>query len=247
MSTPFFTIVTPTLNSEKYLRKCIESVESQSFKDWEHIFIDSFSTDRTISLLKEYKKRNPKKVFIHQYLKAGVSDAFNKGIKNSKGKYINFLGSDDLLEKNSLQIVYNNISDEKYGWCYGDVKIIDGKGLIKKLKKYMNFNYNSLLYFFYICHQSVFMKRSIFENYGLFRVDLKYAMDHEYFLRIGKQEKPLKMNSFICSFRKDGTNTSSNWKEVLSEKRMINLKYSNNRLLTLLFHKITFLIKFILI
>ncbi len=228
MRTPFFTIITPTLNSEKYLKESIMSVEDQEFKDWEHIFIDSFSTDKTIKIINDYKKRNPGKVLVYRYPKAGISDAFNKGIKHSKGVYINFLGSDDLLKENSLKIVYEKIKNKKYSWCYGNFDIINDKNNITKRKRYYfnNFHYNMLFFQFYICHQTVFMKKKIFNQYGLFRTDLKYAMDHEYWLRIGKKEKPFFIPKVLCNFRRDGNNiTSKLWKEQTFEKKNINQRY----------------------
>lgn len=232
MKKPFFTIVTPTLNSEKYLKECIKSIKSQSFSDWEHIFIDSFSSDKTIKILNEYKKRNPKKVFIYQYPKAGISDAFNKGIKHSKGDYINFLGSDDLLEKEALQIVYDNMKDGRFSWCYGNFDIInEGGGVIKKKKYfYKNFHYWMLFFWFYICHQTVFMNRRLFKKYGGFNLNSKYAMDHDLFLKVGRKQKAVKINKVLCKFRRDGQNiTSKLWKRQSFEKAKIELK--NNWLL----------------
>lgn len=220
---PFFTIVTPTLNSEKYLEECIKSVENQSFTDWEHVFIDSYSTDKTMQIIKSYKKRHPKKVFVYQYPKAGISDAFNKGIHNSKGKYINFLGSDDLLEKEALKIIYYKMKDERYSWCYGNFSIIDANNNLIKKKKYSieRFGYLSLLLYFYICHQSVFMRRDLFYKHGLFKINLKYVMDYEFWLRISKKERPIFINKNICFFRLDGKNVSSNLAEQEKEKNMV--------------------------
>ncbi|MDO8460588.1 MAG: glycosyltransferase family 2 protein [Nanoarchaeota archaeon] len=225
LKAPFFSIITPTLNSKKYLKECIKTIENQNFKDWEHIFIDSYSTDKTMNILKEYKKRNPSKVFIYQYPKAGISDAFNKGINHARGEYINFLGSDDLLERKSLSLVYNKLIERIYPWCYGDVKKIYTKGKVKVVR-YKEFRYESLFYLFHICHQSVFMKKNIFERYGKYDTSLKYAMDHEYFLRIGKKEIPVKIDEILCSFRKgDNSTTSIFWASQLLEKRKINIKY----------------------
>ena len=235
-SKPFFTIVTPTLNSEKYLVECIKSVESQSFKDLEHIFIDSYSTDKTMKILKEYKKRNPKRVFIYQYPKAGISDAFNKGIKHSNGKYLNFLGSDDLLETGALQVVYDNMKDERYSWCYGNTKIIDSEGKVRKIKKFSHFNYFGLLFFYYLNHQSIFMNRLVFLREGFFNVQLKFAMDHEYLLRIGYKYKPKQITSILSNFRKTSSSvTLKLWKSQLNEKLNICLHYSPSRLYLFVF------------
>lgn len=246
MKKPFFTIVTPTLNSEKYLKECIDSVENQSFKDWEHIFIDSFSTDKTRKILKDYKKRNPKKVFIYQYPKAGISDAFNKGISHARGKYLNLLGSDDLLEEKALEIVHKRMQDERYSWCYGDVKIIDGFGKLIRYRKQPLYNPKLMIYFLYLCYQSIFMKNTLYQKWGKFDTNLKNSMDHEYLLRI--KDAPLKIDAVVCLFRKDGSNaTSREWKNMLNEKLKVNLMNANllEKPIVLIINRIIYLKKLI--
>ena len=211
ISKPFFTIITPTYNSENYLDECIKSIESQEFKDWEHVFIDSFSSDRTMSILRAYKKRHPHKVKIYQYPKNGISDAFNKGIKKSSGKYINFLGSDDLLEKNALTIVHKNMCPGNYSWCFGDFTKIDEFGDFTKSKNY-HFEplvYPNLLIHLYICHQTVFSSRKLFDNFGYFKNNLHYCMDHDFIMRIWKNSRFLYIPKFLSRFRITGKNPSS--------------------------------------
>lgn len=228
-NTPFFTIITPTFNYEKYLKECIQGIESQSCRNWEHIFIDSYSNDKTMKILNSYKKRNPHRVFIYRYPKSGISNAFNQGIKHSRGKYLNFLGSDDILESEALQTVYQKMKNSKFGWCYGNFKIINGQGKVIKKKQYRfeKFSYLNLQFHFYICHQTVFMKREMFNRYGLFRSDLKFNMDHEYWLRIGKKEKPLYIDKFLCRFRMDNTNISSDKLHQFKEKNIIFKEYGS--------------------
>ena len=95
-------IITPTFNSEKYLTKTLQSIKNQTYKKFELIIIDGGSTDRTLKIIKENKK-------LIQYCETkkdkGIYDAFNKGIKLAKGKYIVIVNSDDTLTKNALQIL----------------------------------------------------------------------------------------------------------------------------------------------
>jgi len=248
MKKPFFTIITPTLNSEKYLEECLKSVETQSFKDWEHIFIDAYSRDNTIRILRKYKKRNPDKVFIYQYPKKGITDAFNKGIINSKGKFLSFLNSDDLLEKEALRKVHNELIRKNTGWLYGGNYIIDKNG--KRLYKRENpvFNYKKILYYDSICHQSVFTSKKIFKKYGLF--NYKHAMDYDYFLRIGKNEIPIRTKFVVCSFRRSGSNSSYiHWREVLAERKKIAFSYSTtflDRTIITIFNNLTYLKKLVI-
>ena len=246
MIKPFFTIITPTLNSKKYLKECIESVENQSFKKWEHIFIDSFSKDGTMGILKKYKQRNPSNVFIYQFPKKGISNAFNKGLSKANGKWIGFLGSDDLYEPDIFKRVHNQLSETDHTWGYGNVIIINENGKIIKENKHRHFNYKKLFDLFTICHQAVFMNKTIFEKYGLFNEDLKYVMDHEIYLRIGIGEVPTKLEYPICKFRKSLENTTSKeWRGMLSERKKVNLEYTKekNKFLIVLVNKLVLIKK----
>ena len=94
-----FSIITPTFNSEKTISKNINSIISQSFKDWEQIIIDNSSTDNTIDLVKKFKNTNIK---IISEKDDGIYNAINKGILNSKGEIISILHSDDYFHSDDV-------------------------------------------------------------------------------------------------------------------------------------------------
>jgi glycosyltransferase involved in cell wall biosynthesis len=73
-------VITVTLNSEKYIERCIKSVQEQTYQNIEHIIIDGKSTDNTINIIEKYKKKISKIVSENDN---GIWDAMNKGIKNS--------------------------------------------------------------------------------------------------------------------------------------------------------------------
>jgi len=90
-----FSIITCTYNSEKYLQENINSVESQIFHNFEHVFIDGNSSDKTIEIIKKYQKKYPHTVKLLQCEPKGISNAMNHGINQSSGQYIIHLHSDD--------------------------------------------------------------------------------------------------------------------------------------------------------
>lgn len=94
MNKPLFSIITCTYNSQKFIKKNLESVKAQIFMDYEQIIIEGQSSDKTVEIVKSFQKNNPK-IKLFSYPAKGISDAFNKGIKHSKGKYLFFLNSDD--------------------------------------------------------------------------------------------------------------------------------------------------------
>ena len=104
-------VVMPVYNSDKYLKDSINTILNQSMKDLELICIDDGSTDNSLKILKEFAKKDSRvKIFTQDHNGAGV--ARNYGITKCNGKYLSFMDSDDLLDLNAFQELWN-ISEEK--------------------------------------------------------------------------------------------------------------------------------------
>lgn len=110
MSTPLITIIVPVYNTDKYLRKCIESILSQSFTDWECILVDDGSTDGSPQICDDYAKRDNRIKVFHKE-NGGVSSARNVGLRNAMGDYICFVDSDDYITPNHLFDFAHNASN----------------------------------------------------------------------------------------------------------------------------------------
>lgn len=95
---PKFSIIIPTRNVEKYIKKCLDSVLNQTFKDFEIIVVDDNSTDNTKNIIKKYKQ-----VKLIEEKTIGVSEARNIAIKEAKGEYLAFLDSDDWWDEQLLE------------------------------------------------------------------------------------------------------------------------------------------------
>jgi glycosyltransferase involved in cell wall biosynthesis len=96
------TIIIPVYNVEKYLAKCIDSILSQTFTDWELILIDDGSKDKSGKICDEYSCKD-KRIKVFHKKNEGVSKARNKGIELAKGEYICFIDSDDWIESTYLK------------------------------------------------------------------------------------------------------------------------------------------------
>ncbi len=100
---PVISIVIPVYNAEKFLRECLDSIFSQTFKDFELICVNDGSKDRSLEILKEYASTHQNMVLIDQENK-GIGSALNRGIQSSGGKYLYSLDNDDTLaDENVLQ------------------------------------------------------------------------------------------------------------------------------------------------
>ena len=101
MNKPFFTIIIPVYNVERYLNECVESVINQTFKDIEVILVDDGSSDSSGNICDSYKSADSRIKVIHKK-NGGLSSARNAGIKVACGKYIIFLDSDDYWSCNTM-------------------------------------------------------------------------------------------------------------------------------------------------
>ncbi len=140
--TELISIVVPTYNSEKTIRRAINSVLNQKFKNWELLLIDSFSKDRTIEIINSIKSKKIKIFYINK--KKGLAKARYLGIKKSKGNIIAFLDSDDEWNKNKLSSHYKFYKFKSAKFTCSEYNLIDKKKIKKKIKhnlKKFNFNY----------------------------------------------------------------------------------------------------------
>jgi len=121
-------IITASFNSEKYISKTIESVINQSHTNWELLITDDYSTDNTIEIIESYIKNNSRIKIFKSEKNSGAAVARNNSINNSKGKYIAFLDSDDLWEKNKLHEQLHFMKDNNIQFSFTAYIIIDDNG-----------------------------------------------------------------------------------------------------------------------
>ncbi len=104
-------IIVPVYNVEKYLKRCLDSLINQTYKNIEIILVNDGSKDNSLKILKEYQKKDDRIIIIDK-INEGVSVARNTGIKAASGKYIGFVDPDDWIENNMYENMLNTI--EKY-------------------------------------------------------------------------------------------------------------------------------------
>ena len=126
--------IVPIYNSEKYLEKCINSMINQTLKDIEIILINDGSTDNSENVIKSF---NDKRITYIKKKNEGIGKTRNLGIKLAKGKYISFLDSDDYLENNFAEVLYNKAEQ-----CSCDIVICDYFVDDKEIKKEKCISFN---------------------------------------------------------------------------------------------------------
>lgn len=189
-------VIIPTYNSEKTIKRCLDSIVEQTYPEWEVLLMDGVSKDDTLSIARSY---NDSRIRIYSEPDKGIYDAMNKGILKSKGEWLYFLGSDDYLyDANVLGNVAKELSDE-YGIIYGEAEsrqlLPESKGEWTKSKMFYN-----------RCHQAMFFNRKVFDKYGLYNISYNVYADFVYNLNcFWKHKIPTKyINLIIAKFSEGG-------------------------------------------
>ena len=106
MSNPKISVIVPIYNGEKFVRRCLNDISSQTLRDFEAILVDDGSIDRSGAICEEYAKKDQRFRVLHQK-NAGVSSARNLGIANAKGDWIAFVDCDDSIQNTYLEHLYS--------------------------------------------------------------------------------------------------------------------------------------------
>ena len=204
-------IITVNLNNRDGLKKTIDSVVSQTFRDYEWIVIDGGSTDGSKELIEQYAEHFA--YWVSEPDK-GIYNAMNKGIKVAKGEYLQFLNSGDwLVDETALErcFSHNLVADV----LYGDLYLYDNG-----LKREIVYPEALTLKVFYrssLCHQSSFIRRELF-NDGLYNEGYKIVSDWEFFLRQALNNKSFKhINEFVTCYDLGGISSTN--EELLRAER----------------------------
>lgn len=214
-------IITVSLNSEKYIKDCIDSVNKQDYPLIEHILIDGDSNDQTLNVFKQKSKRRSKYISEKDN---GLYDAMNKGIKLAKGDVIGFLNSDDFFfNPNVISKIVSEFKLSNVDATYGDLKYIDLKGNLTRKWISSKFLSGSFSKSWTPPHPTFYCKKELFELYGVFRTDFKIAADVELMLRFLELKKVSfsYIPNFIVTMRIGGISNSSILSTLVITKELV--------------------------
>ena len=118
MSSNLVSIIVAVYNVEKYLKKCLDSIIKQSYRNIEIICVNDGSTDSSLKICEEYQEQDSRIIIITQK-NQGLSAARNTGIKNSKGEFIAFIDSDDWVDPQFIELLLKECKDNNVllGFC----------------------------------------------------------------------------------------------------------------------------------
>lgn len=204
-------IITVTYNSESTIRDTLDCIKNQTYNNIEHIIIDGKSKDNTLKIISEYKH----KLTVISEQDTGIYDAMNKGIKISTGEIIGILNSDDFYLDNNIirNIADIFLSDNELDILFGNLLYVKENNTSKIVRKwisipyYKNFFENGNV----PPHPTLFLRKKVYKDAGLFNLKFKLAADYEFMLRIFKKHsyKSQHLNEYLVKMRLGGESNKS--------------------------------------
>ena len=178
-------IITITFNSAKTLQRALDSVQSQSYGNIEHVIVDGASTDGTRAMIEAYAAKNPNVRWISEK-DDGIYNAINKGIRMATGDIIGFLHSDDIFNfSDSIEQIAAAFETGNVDVVYGDLQYCRAGKVVRKWNS-NSFNPRSLKYGWMPPHPTVYVRREVYEQVGPYDEWFRISADYDMMLRIFK-------------------------------------------------------------
>ncbi len=177
-----FTLITPTFNSALTIRDTLASIQMQEYPDIEHIIIDGVSRDNTLEIVAEY----PRVSRVVSEPDRGLYDAMNKGIRLASGDVVGIINSDDFYTTpRVIKKVAEKMSETGADALYADLEYV-GAGNINRVVRTWKAGRFTPGYFYrgwMPPHPTFFVRRELYERYGMFNPDFRFSADYELMLR----------------------------------------------------------------
>lgn len=214
-------IITINYNNAAGLKKTMDSVIHQTYKEFEFIVIDGDSNDGSKEIISENAHRL---TYWISEKDTGIYNAMNKGIKKATGQYLLFLNSGDFLESNSVvESILPSLKNEDI--IYGNM-VIDRNGVLERVQTPDKLEFEEMIRGT-LWHPVSFIKKELFDKYGTYSEHYKIISDYEFFLKtiFIHRASTLHVDLFISVFNTDGIGSSSKFMTIHDqEKREVQLK-----------------------
>ncbi len=216
-----FCIITVVFNNKNNIEKTILSIINQNIRNLEYIIIDGGSTDGTVDIIRKYENAI---TYWSSEKDNGIADAFNKGITHTHGDIIGLVNSGDFLERGALKKVSEAFENSNVDIVYGNMQYWE-----KKQKEYIyKADHRLLPKFMSLNHPAVFVRKEIYNQYGLFDDACMVAMDYDIILRFYNKGVKFKYIDTVLSNMALGGVSDVNWQLAYRESFDIRKKYLGN-------------------
>jgi len=238
------TVITPVYKGERFLRETINSVLSQSFKNFNYVIINDGSPDNSEKIISE---TNDSRIFyIKQYPNQGKANALNTALSMTKTPLVTFLDQDDVLCEKSLEKRVNLMKDNPdLDLIYGDYYFMDKDSKVYGIRKVMGYDNHEELFKATLTRgpfmfSTTMLKKSLIDKYGGFDESYKVAEDLEFFLRASRNgTKIMSVKEPVMNYRCHKNNFSKIFrKSGETKKQLFRLvdKYANGSISLKAYH-----------
>lgn len=217
IQSPKVSIITIVKNKNSTIRKTIESVINQSYKNYEYIIVDGNSTDGTLDIIKSYSEK------IDHWISEpdkNPADASNKGIALSTGQYVCFAYADDWLNLDYVTIAVETIEKTKSDFVFGDLTYYEEEKPLFTLKGNPNYIKEMSYKMPIVNFPTMLINRKCFDLVGPFNLNYKVAPDYEWLLRLYKLNgRGIYCDKIQGNFRLGGTSSKYYLKGLIEVRR----------------------------
>ena len=203
-------LILTTYNSKENLGKTLNSIEKQDYPNIEVVIKDGGSTDGTLDVIREYQEKGKLSIISASTPDKGIYDAMNQGYELSSGDVIVFFNdvfsTSDVVSKMIKRMeTINPDTGKEYVGVHADLVYVDGEKVIRK----WHMSEGNIYQGWMPGHPTLFLKREIYEKYGLYRTDFKIAADYEFMVRFlkDKENKLAYLSETVIEMFYGGTST----------------------------------------
>lgn len=232
---PLISITTPCWNSGKTIERTIKSVLEQKFKDYEYIIVDGGSTDSTLDIIKKYETQFEGRMRWYSERDNGIYDAFNKGIKHSKGYFCWNVNSDDWLEPDALfnleLYMKANLNRACILCCRLNMNdgnnvrtlpMVTHEGIKKSADKML---------FMGIIHPASIYSKLVYDKIGIYDDRYYISGDMDHFIRCYRSSKVdfIPLDLVVTNMADGGVSNTFNFRKFNHDRQLRFSKFTSNR------------------
>ncbi len=184
MESPKVSIVTTTYNDRENLEKIIRQVRSQDYENLEYIIVDGGSADGTLEVIRQAQKDFGQRLKWISQPDKGIYDALNKGLKMSSGEILGCC-FDEFAGPDVVAKMVDIMEREGTDGVHGDLDYVDGDRVVRRWRQ----GQGKLVFGWMPGHPTLYLRRSVYENFGYYRTDYRISADYEFMIRILKDGK----------------------------------------------------------
>lgn len=203
---PLVSIITTNYNDASNLLRIIKQIQTQDYENIEYIIIDGASTDNSMEVIEEAKAYFGERLLVRSEPDHGIYSALNKGIRMASGDIIGCC-FDEYADSHVISRMVAVMEKEHTDGVHGDLYYVEGEKIVRKWHQ----GQGKMRYGWLPGHPTLYLRRQVYETYGLYKEDYKVAADYEFMVRIlfHQQVKLSYMNEVLIYMSYGGTSNNS--------------------------------------